>query len=66
MAIDNGSTKEIYQHIPFWIRSIEKPAIIKEIASSLGYGSIQAFSQAFSREVGISLSEYTKRVLQKT
>lgn len=39
---------------------------IKEIASSLGYGSIQAFSQAFGREGGISPSEYAKRVLRKT
>lgn len=37
---------------------------ISQIAERLGYGSIQYFSRAFSREFGISPSNYAKRIIK--
>ena len=37
---------------------------LSEIASQLGYGSIQYFSRAFSKEFGISPSNYAKSIVK--
>ncbi|MBG9979966.1 AraC family transcriptional regulator [Facklamia sp. DSM 111018] len=42
----------------------ESKMTLSEIASELGYGSIQYFSRAFSKEFGISPSTYAKSILK--
>lgn len=42
----------------------ESKMSLSEIASQLGYGSIQYFSRAFSREFGINPSTYAKSLIQ--
>ena len=42
----------------------ESKMTISEIAEKLGYGSIQYFSRAFSKEFGISPSNYAKSIIK--
>lgn len=42
----------------------ESKMSLSEIASELGYGSIQYFSRAFSREFGMSPSNYAKSLIK--